>query len=960
MYSNVEESRIIASPTAYRPRAPAANSLGIQLLKQELFPTRCSAQIGRYKVLRAIGQGGMGSVYACYDETLDRKIAIKVLKLNPGASRDLASARLVREGQALARLSHPNVVTVHEIGTTNSDVFVAMEHVSGTSLDVWASEPTRTWEQILEVFIQAGRGLQAAHRVDIIHRDFKPQNAMINDDGVVKVLDFGLARSSGEAVQMDWLESQPMDEEMSTGLEDPLTRTGALVGTPAFMSPEQLLGQPVTAASDQFSFCVSLYQSLYKQFPFAIESFETLRQNVLTGDVLPAPLRTRVPTWVYRVLRRGLSRNPEARYPSMKELLSKLDGRRTNRKAWSAGFVVCSLISGTLATSAAGASTIEVCPDSQSELQGIWDAEQASTIRQALYATESPRAEEVVEVVLPQLERYAESWRTMRNESCHAHAEERLSSGLFDLQTACLDQRLASLEAAVELLKTPGEQLERLTQTAMALPNLAPCTDGELLLAEVPPPEDQDIRKRVQSHRERLARIEVLHWAGEYEQGLGEIEKIATDVAAMDYLPLRAETDLKRGFLEWELSRTTEAEQSLQRSVMTAVAAKHTRVAAQASSRLLYLRGIVLSKLEQVQHDLPLVESFNHHVSEDVELYAEYLNNTGLILARTGHLQQGHQRLKTAHELRVRNGRSHTPLALGTLSNLANLEQESGNLREAEQTSRRSVELAKEFLGPTANATLFLTNRHAVTLIELGRVREARVQLQAIVETVQSSKRPFLMTDALFGLAQCELKQGNPAAAREHLETALALTPETSLIRDDMLHRLMFAAAMQGDEAKMWSLYTRAVDRRDNLSDSSGYRQSMLGYYHGLGLLQLGHAQQAVEQLEQTTASLTPSFAAAHPATPPRISLALGRAYRLANNLDAAQTILQQTLADIGDRWTHVQAETHHELGRVALAREEHETATHHLSQAVILYTSISEPDFRELVQARATLEKLR
>lgn len=251
------QSRIITTPRSGRVGRTSTPGLGASgsALPAPPPPDHAQpAQIGRFSVLRLVGRGGMGAVYACYDDLLDRKVAVKVLRLDAVRDRDVAAARLVREGQTLARLSHPNVVTVHEVGQAADQVFVAMEFVRGDSLDVWAAKP-RPWRETLAAFIQAGRGLEAAHRAGIIHRDFKPQNVIMSADGLVKVLDFGLARASGDEVRDEWL-STLVDGDMaaSAPLMRPLTRTGTLVGTPAYMSPEQHRGDRVTAASDQFSF----------------------------------------------------------------------------------------------------------------------------------------------------------------------------------------------------------------------------------------------------------------------------------------------------------------------------------------------------------------------------------------------------------------------------------------------------------------------------------------------------------------------------------------------------------------------------------------------------------------------------------------------------------------------------------------------------------------------------------
>jgi serine/threonine protein kinase len=231
---------------------PAATSVANSLAR--------GAAVGRYVILSRLGGGGMGVVYAAYDPDLDRKVAIKLLR--PGRRTDAASegrARLMREAQAMARLDHPNVVGVLDVGTFEDQVFIAMELVDGLSLMHWMRQGHR-WRDVRERFIQAGRGLAAAHAAGIVHRDFKPDNVVIGKDGRARVLDFGLARAAKSEADTEETAGPDGDVSVRSGsgsLERTLTQTGSLLGTPSYMSPEQWTSQPADAKSDQFSFCVA-------------------------------------------------------------------------------------------------------------------------------------------------------------------------------------------------------------------------------------------------------------------------------------------------------------------------------------------------------------------------------------------------------------------------------------------------------------------------------------------------------------------------------------------------------------------------------------------------------------------------------------------------------------------------------------------------------------------------------
>ena len=330
------------------PRSPApGDSDGAHqqilknVIKAQLFPEHAvPVTIGRFRVLRPLGAGGMSVVYAAYDEKLDRRIALKLLR---GGETPDSQPRLLREAQAMARLAHPNVVAVHEVGTWNDQVYVAMEFVKGRDLRTWLAEAPQHHADVVEVFTAAGRGLAAAHHAGIVHRDFKPANVLLGDDGRVRVVDFGLARTGNE--QLPDLSHTRLPAPI-TSLTTSLTMTGALVGTPAYMSPEQHAGRLADARSDQFSFCVALWEGLYGVTPFAGQTLTALAEEVVAGRIAPVPEDSNVPAWLRRVLLRGLAVDPAARWPSMDDLLDELarDPEKLRRARLRIGLVAAGII----------------------------------------------------------------------------------------------------------------------------------------------------------------------------------------------------------------------------------------------------------------------------------------------------------------------------------------------------------------------------------------------------------------------------------------------------------------------------------------------------------------------------------------------------------------------------------------------------------------------------------------
>jgi predicted Ser/Thr protein kinase len=312
-------------------------------LRDSLFGTsKVPIRIDRYVIVDELGAGGLGVVYRAYDPKLDRKVALKVIRPERTSAEDSA-ARMEREAQAMARLAHPNVVVVHDTGHHAGGVFIAMECLNGTRLDHWSRERQSDWKAIRDVVCDAGRGLAAAHAAGLVHRDFKPANVLVTTETVAKVLDFGLAQASA---------SSPVSTTAGPVTCAPgiLTETGVVMGTPAFMSPEQFEGQ-TDPRSDQWSFCISAWQCFVGERPYVTSEVDELRMLIRTAPP-DVPTQASAPGWVFRVLRRGLSPNPQDRYPSMDALLSALERDKRSRRRQRFGLLGAVVLSASLGATA--------------------------------------------------------------------------------------------------------------------------------------------------------------------------------------------------------------------------------------------------------------------------------------------------------------------------------------------------------------------------------------------------------------------------------------------------------------------------------------------------------------------------------------------------------------------------------------------------------------------------------
>ena|GEM_PF-2258324 len=273
-----------------------------------------TTEIGRFSVVQRLGAGGMGQVFEAHDAELDRRVAVKVLHEHAVGS-PTGKTRLLREAQAIAKLSHPNVVAVYDVGRHQGQVYIAMEFVRGQTLGAWLQESPRPWTEVVRIFTAIAEGLQAMHELGIVHRDLKPDNILIDRRGRPRIIDFGLARALGNTTDAE----EPADVQGEPLLEMQLTRTGALAGTPRYMSPEQFRRVALSPASDQFSFSVVLFEALYGQSPFVGGTVPARAASVLSGEILE-PGSGDAPSELLDVIQRGLRVDPEARWLSMGEL----------------------------------------------------------------------------------------------------------------------------------------------------------------------------------------------------------------------------------------------------------------------------------------------------------------------------------------------------------------------------------------------------------------------------------------------------------------------------------------------------------------------------------------------------------------------------------------------------------------------------------------------------------------
>jgi hypothetical protein len=527
-----------------------------------------ATRIDRYIVISELGAGAMGRVFLASDPELDRRVAIKLLRhVDMHGEHD---ARLRREAQALARVAHPNVAAIFDVGELDDHLFLAMEYVPGGTLKAWLAAAPRSWREIVRVFEGAARGLAAVHACGLVHRDFKPDNVLLDDRGAAKVTDFGLVsideRGSPPRGSIAEARCGVVEAERSSGLADSdpvdsLTATGAVLGTPAYMAPEQLAGGVVDARSDQFGFCVALYEALQGERPFQGATVAEIKRAYET-----TPKRGALPRWLHRLLVRGLAITPAARFASMDELAIALSpARRTRRRLAGAGAAGIVLAGATIAFAATR--THAAACTGATDLDSVWNPAARQRLDQAFASTRAPFAADVSRSVTGVLDRYAARWRVSYTEVCEAtRVRGTQSVAMMDRRTSCLASREHELATLVDVLDhaTPAVA-EHALDLAALLPAVERCDDPAA--APAGDPMVRGVRSVAEATR---VRAEAAMDVGQFAEAERETRELAAAAAMLHDPALAIQAELVRAKLEASESKQVDAAATYERAIADA------------------------------------------------------------------------------------------------------------------------------------------------------------------------------------------------------------------------------------------------------------------------------------------------------------------------------------------------------------------------------------------------------
>ncbi|MFV8753651.1 tetratricopeptide repeat protein [Nannocystaceae bacterium ST9] len=905
-------------------------------------PSRGPIPLGRHVLLSTLGRGGMGVVYAAYDERLDRNVAIKVLQRQ---RREKDRLRLIREAQVLARLSHPNVVQIYEICESEQTDYLVMELVEGETLAQWLTAP-RSIPEILAVFLAAGRGLVAAHAKGVVHRDFKPSNVMLRNDGQALVMDFGLARDErvrggdneagdppdgGSNPELDSRRRSGSSSGRRNQFEEALTRAGTVMGTVGYVAPEQLLGKVADARSDQFSFCVALWEAILGRRPFAGKDMRAYQRAVFKGK--PARGSGSMPRWIRRILERGLALEPDRRWPSMQALLDALQ-RDPTRRRW--GWVGVGTLSGLLLAAVVGTMAlrererermIATCDAESRAIEVDWNVAAEARIERAFLATRSDSAVSAWRYTRSWLAAYASDWQHLRREACmEARVEHTRSEvGYADIE-ACLAERRTNFVEMIEVLANSDKSMiQQAALAAAQLPPLSHCTNDALLARDLAPPED--MREEIIELKRRLGRVTALGLVGDSDGALAEALAVAGDAERLGWLPVQAEAWLAVAQRQYALGEHAPAREAGERAFRLAAIAGDELGMLDAATQMISM-GADETPLDPAIEWGRAGELLVAQLGLEGSIFeGQLLVESARMLLKQGKYDEARDHGMRALEiLESKLGPNH-PSVGNALYGLGSVYFRQSNYDEAIAVWRRQLASIEQAAGPESPRLIGVLNNLGAATLRMRDTEGALAYLRrslAITEGTLGPEHPKAAL-ALGNIGSLLLERGDYDAALSHLRRALVIQEASSgpnhtnvaLVLDliaDVLsakgegaaamveHRralAIFESTLGPDHPELIGPYAHMGDTLHDLAD---YEASAETFRHAL---QLGEAAGKPDDIEFVGYPL----------------LGLGRAQIGLGQLDEAERNLERLFGLPGDDTRLLRERARFQLGRVDWAR---------------------------------------
>lgn len=776
------------APPEPRPGRDLEGQRILDRLRNSLFgvdtgPTR----VGRWHILRRLGKGAMGLVYEAHDPELDRRVAVKVLHSIPPEAEQARRIRLRREAQAMARVKHPNLVEVYDVSPDAPQPFVVMELIEGEPLRTWQEREGRTWRELVAAYLEAARGLAALHDARLVHRDFKPDNALVDREGRVRVVDFSLVYADAP---------DPVDADPPGPFSADLTRAGALVGTPAYMSPEQLRGMRGDARSDQFSLCRALYEAVYQARPFVGNDIESVLEDMRTSRPPMRPNPLHAPRWLGAVILRGLAMAPERRFPSMHALADALSRGLAGTRRWVVLGGALLLVAGTLG-GLLGRQT-HPCDIVEDELIGAWDLKQDAAIRAGVLTQGAPRAEAAVSHLSRVVSQLRPRWVGMRRDTCEAL--EHATPEPWALHRAqCLEETRLLLRNLARTYDgaTPPE-LEHARAAATALNNqLAEC---ERINPVNPGPRAPGLPRRIEA---ALAEAKAEQTVGRLVRAESAARRALDAATEAGHATARAEALHWLGRILGHRLRPDEALAALQAASDEATAAGHDRVRVEArlfsakirlldfgerdnlNTELTDLDAFIL-RLEREGHDVRRLRAERHEI---LGFAATQRGDSAEAVAQFSEALRFYSPPGVDRSLSLSCPSPAPPLtidlptnldvdAVRTLNNLALAMDDGPTARTcAEQLYRTALAASNEFLGELHPVGIEIRFDFAETLRQQARDPEALDILRPVLSesVLQYGEDSLPAAKALLVLGTIAVDRGSIASGTRWLESSADL-----------------------------------------------------------------------------------------------------------------------------------------------------------------------------------------
>ncbi len=819
----------------------------------------------RYVVLEEIGRGGMGRVLRAYDPKLQREVALKEVRRKLLGLE--SSRRLVAEARAMAKLSHPHVVAVYDVEDLDEgEVVLVMEYVDGQTLGAWL-QVARTWQEIVGCFRRAGAGLAAAHAAGLLHRDFKPDNVLIGASEVVKVTDFGLAKTSAHDTGTSTSDFALASDASSDGL----TETGVVLGTPRYMAPEQHRGEPLTPAADQYAYCVALWEALTGTPPFDHQGPDRIEPAKESGPP-PWPGGS-TPSSIAAAIVRGLAPDPHARWPDMHALLAALsvDPARRRRR-WLQAAAALSAVAVAAFTVQAWASAREQrCTDAAARvhLEGAWDETRRTEVHDAVLGIGAAYTAEVATRTDEALERYASAWTRKHVETCEAttvHGEQ--SADVMDLRMGCLHRAKVELAAVTDLLAhADASTVQKAHELLSSLRPLERCDDVDALRAEVEPPLPEEA-EAVEAVRERLATSRAALRAARQDDARAALDEARGLANDLRYGPLHTEVALGHGLLLRRAGQYDDASVVLQEALRLASRWRQWNEMQLVATELLQVVGYGLRRFDEAMRYAEIAEGL---AGGDVARQARVLRGIGAVRSQEGKYDEAEavsrreiallESLSDADPLDVALAHQGLAIALDL----------GGDLVDAEAAYLRILGLLETLLGPEHPDVAQCRLNLAAVLYSQGKFAESEassVRAIAALEAALGTSHPYVAT-ARSGLAVTFDAQGKFVLAEAEHRRALALSeraqgpehPATSLAR----HNLAVTLRMLGKYDESETEHRRALAMQEKVLGPDHHHVAMSHNNLALLLFTRGDAAGAEAEYRRALALLESALGTDHP-----------------------------------------------------------------------------------------------